>query len=287
MSRICPHCGGREFLVTPHVTQDWLVDEDGEFLECLQECVEVTHKPDNDDIWACALCNYEAAGSQFDPDTYDPTRDYTKDEQGRKVYRRIISVHPDVIARVLGYVSARKPGRYQGEAGTISVTAKFPDGNELDVKCCGCKDAPSWTEAVLFNDHGVELCCTDCSEDYLGEWEIEHDGVIYKALVVPERVIDTKILADAYHRGLVKLTKSPNGDGIVCTIGSHWFYFTEARAGDYKNVSRYKQDVPKARILRSILDTLDEFRMHEEFMDEYTYYAAYLLERLPKKGMES
>ena len=65
---VCPKCGGTEFIVTAHVTQDWKVDTDGDFLQCVQECVEVTHKPDNGDKWACAKCGYCREGSAF---TYD------------------------------------------------------------------------------------------------------------------------------------------------------------------------------------------------------------------------
>ncbi len=61
----CPKCGGQEFLVTAHVTQGWKVDEDGAFIECTNECEEVTHTPDDDDVWVCAKCGHDAAGSEF------------------------------------------------------------------------------------------------------------------------------------------------------------------------------------------------------------------------------
>ena len=61
----CPKCGSQCFCVTAHVTQDWLVDADGDFLECTKDCVEVTHRPDDDDIWQCDKCGYSAAGSEF------------------------------------------------------------------------------------------------------------------------------------------------------------------------------------------------------------------------------
>lgn len=61
----CPKCGSKKFLVTAHVAQDWIVDEDGEFVACQEECVEVVHKPDDDDIWHCKNCGYDAAGSEF------------------------------------------------------------------------------------------------------------------------------------------------------------------------------------------------------------------------------
>ena len=61
----CPKCGYSVFGVTAHVTQDWLVDGDGDFLKSTNECVEVTHQPDDEDIWTCANCGYEAAGKEF------------------------------------------------------------------------------------------------------------------------------------------------------------------------------------------------------------------------------
>lgn len=34
-------------------------------IESLNECVEVTHYPDETDIWNCANCQFSAAGSKF------------------------------------------------------------------------------------------------------------------------------------------------------------------------------------------------------------------------------
>lgn len=65
----CPNCGGTKFYVTAHVTQDWLVDGDETFLECSRDCVEVTHRPDDDDLWQCALCGYDSAGRDFNQKT--------------------------------------------------------------------------------------------------------------------------------------------------------------------------------------------------------------------------
>lgn len=61
----CPVCGAESFEVTVHVTQDWKIDCNGSFVESLNECVEVTHYPDETDIWNCANCQFSAAGSKF------------------------------------------------------------------------------------------------------------------------------------------------------------------------------------------------------------------------------
>lgn len=66
MPKICPRCGNATFVVTAHVTQDWLVDADGNFVEEKQSCVEVTHAPDDGDIWTCAVCGLAEPGSGFE-----------------------------------------------------------------------------------------------------------------------------------------------------------------------------------------------------------------------------
>ena len=61
----CPKCGCETFEVTAHVTQDWTVDANGEFLRCNNDCDMVTHFPDDEDMWTCTCCGYEAAGEEF------------------------------------------------------------------------------------------------------------------------------------------------------------------------------------------------------------------------------
>lgn len=63
--RICPKCGGNKFIVTAHVVQEWLVDECGLCIDVRDDCICVTHEPDNRDVWECFKCGYEAAGEEF------------------------------------------------------------------------------------------------------------------------------------------------------------------------------------------------------------------------------
>ena len=62
--RRCPKCGGKKFVVTAHVTQLWLVDSNENYIETVNECEEVTHEPDDDDMWVCAnkKCNWSGPG---------------------------------------------------------------------------------------------------------------------------------------------------------------------------------------------------------------------------------
>lgn len=57
---ICPKCGGQEFSTTAHVMQDWVVNQCGEFLRTLDDCLEVDVYPDNGNVWTCTKCGAEA-----------------------------------------------------------------------------------------------------------------------------------------------------------------------------------------------------------------------------------
>lgn len=57
---ICPHCGGKEFYTVAHIMEEWLVDEDGDFIAVSTNCIEIDHEPDDDNIWTCKYCGEEA-----------------------------------------------------------------------------------------------------------------------------------------------------------------------------------------------------------------------------------
>ena len=63
--RRCPKCGGDKFVVTGHVVQEWLVDECGLCEEVLDDCICVTHDPDDQDIWQCFKCGFDGPGRLF------------------------------------------------------------------------------------------------------------------------------------------------------------------------------------------------------------------------------
>ena len=75
-----------------------------------------------------------------------------------------------------------------GENITIVHTATFDNGIEMDIKCCGVEyradeeSNTAWAEAVLF-DNGNEICCTEPSDEYLGEWICEYNGDEYVVIV--------------------------------------------------------------------------------------------------------
>lgn len=90
----------------------------------------------------------------------------------------------DIVQRHWEEFWQKDTGPCAGES-TFTVTAKFDDGYQMDVKLCGCQDSEPWTEAVLFNKCGSECGCTDPGDvdDMVGEWSIEYDGVVYEVTV--------------------------------------------------------------------------------------------------------
>ena len=63
--KMCPKCGFGVFIVTVHVTQDWEVDEYGGWINTIDNCAEVTHHADDDDMWVCVKCGHNAPGRDF------------------------------------------------------------------------------------------------------------------------------------------------------------------------------------------------------------------------------
>lgn len=68
----CPMCGNQTFHANAHVVQGWLVDSDGACVAVSEECVEVAHSPEDDDLWTCAKCRYDDLGAAFEVKTISP-----------------------------------------------------------------------------------------------------------------------------------------------------------------------------------------------------------------------
>lgn len=61
----CPKCGSAKLLTTAHVVQEYWMDGD-QYDQTIEDCIEVAHYPDNEDLWSCRNCGYEAAGIEFE-----------------------------------------------------------------------------------------------------------------------------------------------------------------------------------------------------------------------------
>jgi hypothetical protein len=58
---VCPLSRNHnEFITTAHVVQDWKVDGLGNFIDVVDDCLQVTHEPEDDNCWECATCGAEA-----------------------------------------------------------------------------------------------------------------------------------------------------------------------------------------------------------------------------------
>ena len=75
MQKKCPKCGHNRFLAHGHAVQLWKMDENGEFLNTVNDCVDVAHYPSDDDIWTCDKCGYEGEGRTFDYEDEEDKKD--------------------------------------------------------------------------------------------------------------------------------------------------------------------------------------------------------------------
>lgn len=87
---------------------------------------------------------------------------------------------PGCVCRMIDrYLSATSEDDYQDENNTVSYTVTFPDGVQMDIKCCGSQDGASWTEAVLFDRYGNQIGCSEPGGEFFGAWEIDNNGTVY------------------------------------------------------------------------------------------------------------
>ena len=108
-------------------------------------------------------------------------------ESGNSVtYQKVLYVPDSVLLTIRCYLQAQSEAEYQGKDNTITYTARFPAGKEMDIKCCGCRDESSWTEAVLFDEKGCQLTFSEVEEEFEGTWELEYDGAHYCVDVRPD-----------------------------------------------------------------------------------------------------
>lgn len=112
---------------------------------------------------------------------------------GKKTYRKTLTVtsaQMDAITRALEWCEGKDPDDRMDEDDKFSVTAKFPDGFEMDVEVCGVQyeegadtDNSAWTQAVLFNPKGGQVAFTEPDDEFLGDWELETDDAIYSVTI--------------------------------------------------------------------------------------------------------
>lgn len=115
-----------------------------------------------------------------------------KDQEDIKFpYEAVIGVPKAEVERIMKYLNEEPQDESEclNEDRTITYTATFGNGYQMDVKVCGVQYEPggcntAWSEAVLFTPDGHELACTDVCDDFLGDWELTYNGIMYRAKVV-------------------------------------------------------------------------------------------------------
>lgn len=91
---VCQNGCNAGFSTTAHVMQLWNVDAQGSFQEVIEDCLQVTHAPDYENVWECTKCGAE--GKAFYVRVDHETKQHTNpcflllnDEQG---YTRLLTM---------------------------------------------------------------------------------------------------------------------------------------------------------------------------------------------------
>lgn len=108
----------------------------------------------------------------------------------KRLYSTIVIPYrrANVIKQYLTVPADASPDECLGEDTTICYTAKFKDGKQMDIKCCGVQyregeDNSAWCEAVLFDENGAQLACADPCDSFFGLWELSYGDTTYECMV--------------------------------------------------------------------------------------------------------
>lgn len=108
----------------------------------------------------------------------------------KKQLKRNIIISKEEMERLRRYLEHEPASEKEclSEDETVTYTADFGNGMEMDVKVCGVQyieggNNTAWSEAVLF-ENGSEVCCTEPDEALEGEWRLIYEGTEYVADVM-------------------------------------------------------------------------------------------------------
>jgi hypothetical protein len=130
-----------------------------------------------------------------------------KQNEGKEILKSEVDLSIGQTKYVSKIISKSQEHLYDNEFGedeTFTITVKFDDGKEMDVKLCGAENPEDiWTEAVLFDENGHQIGMTDPDDtkEFFGEWGIEFNGVTYVGVVNSaqlEREIEERVLEKTY-----------------------------------------------------------------------------------------
>ena len=95
-------------------------------------------------------------------------------------------------------------------------------------------------------------------------------------------MITLEMIREGFRCGIVKVIDCPDSNEPVCKIGDYWFYFS-GHCCVGKTAIQYVVETGVEDVCREIYEALDFFEDFNEFIDEYYYYEAVLIEGLGMK----
>lgn len=75
--KICPKCGNKTFYAPVIVCTTWIMNENGECINCTTKRDVTINGPNENDIWECTKCHYSAEGNEFNTGEDDEEEHYT------------------------------------------------------------------------------------------------------------------------------------------------------------------------------------------------------------------
>lgn len=234
-------------------------------------------------------------------------------------FTRTIYISKEALRKINEYLTLEPTSVSEclSEDETISYSANFDNGYEMDIKCCGVQYDPNepsnlaWSEAVLFHN-GSEVCRSEPTDLFEGDWELSDDDKLFIVHVVPSTSIDldrriintiiTDTFVDGYYdlgvpyknagpkdsQYIFECLRKAEGRFILTIEDENYLFMSLIHKNRYlyldqnvlKKVTLDKKDI------RSILDSqLFNKQLKESFGEEYSY-AIHLIETWSTVGME-
>ena len=87
-----------------------------------------------------------------------------------------------------------------GEDDVYEESVTFENGYTMSIQMCGVKyeddsDNTAWTQAVLYDENGVEICCTDPCAEFTGRWTLNANDcefVVYVTVATKDKLASLK-----------------------------------------------------------------------------------------------
>lgn len=168
-----------------HYTMEYINDISDKIAFKSDECLEQVARHILKLIDDCNISENNAIDTVINDKTY--MADYIKPVK----YREII-ITEDIASKIKRLLETQPTCESEcfGEDEKITYSARFDDGYEIDVQLCGVQyeesntDNSPWTQAVLYDRNGSEVCFTEPNDEFFGEWVLTTDDTTYVVDVI-------------------------------------------------------------------------------------------------------